>query len=83
MEWQAEIKAGNADGAEAEAGDLLFSIINVLRLLKVNPEVALNRTCEKFVARMEYMEKTAQKGLYDVSASELNNLWDEAKKIIG
>lgn len=83
MEWQAEIKAGNADGAEAEAGDLLFSIINVLRLLKVNPEVALNRTCEKFVARMEYMEKTAQKGLYDVSVSELNNLWDEAKKIIG
>ena len=82
LEWEAEIGSGDADRTEAEAGDLLFSIINVLRLLKANPEVALNRTCEKFIKRMEEMEKKACKGLYDLGADELNNLWDEAKKII-
>ncbi|MEA5004141.1 MAG: nucleoside triphosphate pyrophosphohydrolase [Christensenella sp.] len=82
LEWEAEVDAGDTDRMEAEAGDLLFSIINVLRLLKTNPEVALNRTCEKFIARMEDMEKTACTGLYDLSTDELNNLWDEAKKII-
>lgn len=79
LEWEAEINAGEEDKAEAEAGDLLFSIINVLRLLKTNPEVALNRTCEKFITRMEQMEKIACKGLYDLNTEELNNLWEQVK----
>ena len=45
-----------------EVGDLLFSCVNVARFLKVDEEVALNNTIEKFIKRFEYIEdKVLQK----------------------
>ena len=83
-ELKAEIKAGNTDAIESEFGDVLFSMINYARFLKVNPENALERTNKKFIKRFQYLEeksKTLDKSLKDMTLSEMNTFWEEAKKI--
>ena len=74
----------NADAAqiEGEFGDLLFTVINAARLYGVDPEVALNRTSEKFRRRFTYLEEqTLRKGLQfsDLTMAQMDALWDEAK----
>lgn len=66
-----------------ELGDLFFAMVNLARLLDVNPEDALNGTIRKFCARFRHMEGTARKEgfvLKELSLEELDNLWEEAKK---
>ncbi len=66
-----------------EFGDLLFSLVNVARQLKVNPEEALLSTSRKFQKRFTYIEeKLSQqnKGFEESSLEEMDALWDEAKK---
>lgn len=68
---------------EAESGDLLFAAVNLLRLLKVSPDAALNRTCDKFISRFQFMEEAAQgagKDLAALSLDEQEALWQKAKK---
>lgn len=68
--------------AEEELGDYLFSIINAARLYGLNPDTALNRTCDKFRRRFTYIEEnTIRKGrsLSELSLEEMDKLWDEAK----
>ena len=48
-ELQHEVNSDNRDEIEAEFGDVLFSMINYARFLKVNPENALERTNKKFI----------------------------------
>ena len=65
-----------------EAGDILFSIANILRFLKINPEEALGKTNDKFIYRFKYIEKRAvelNKSLEDMSIDEMESLWAEAK----
>ena len=50
-ELKAEIEKGDQDAMEAEFGDLLFSLINYARFLKINPDTALERTNQKFTKR--------------------------------
>ena len=67
---------------EGEFGDLLFSVINASRLYGVDPEAALNRTCEKFRARFTYIEEHARNAgrkLTDLTLEEMDAIWDEAK----
>ena len=67
---------------EMEFGDLLFSVINAARLYGVDPEKALNMSSEKFRRRFTYLEeKTIREGrlLTDMTLSEMDALWDEAK----
>lgn len=67
---------------EEELGDLLFSIVNTSRFIKVNPEVALNKTIKKFINRFEFVEDSAEKlgtRLEEMSLEEMNKLWDQAK----
>ncbi|NLY86548.1 MAG: nucleoside triphosphate pyrophosphohydrolase [Tissierellia bacterium] len=67
---------------EDEIGDLLFAIVNLSRFLKINPEVALNRTINKFINRFEFMEKSLEgsgKSLEDMTLEELDKLWNESK----
>ena len=81
-ELKAEIDAMNADQMEAEFGDLFFSLINAARLYKINPDNALERTNQKFIRRFNYVEQqTLQKGhdMKEMSLSELDQLWNEAK----
>ena len=82
-ELQEEIKNGNPDKVEAEFGDVLFSMINYARFLKVNPENALERTNKKFIKRFQYLESKAKKvgkTLKDMTLAEMDVFWEEAKK---
>lgn len=81
-ELEEEIQNGNQDRMEAEFGDVLFSMINYARYLKVNPEDALERTNKKFIARFQYLEQKAEeknKSLRDMTLAEMDVFWEEAK----
>lgn len=74
----------NQDKIEAEFGDLLFSVINAARLYGVNPDTALERTNRKFKNRFGYLEeKTIQQGrdLKDMTLAEMDEIWEESKKL--
>lgn len=67
---------------EDELGDVLFSVINLSRFLKVSPEVALNRANLKFTSRFQFIEKEAKainKNLEDMTLEEMDQIWDKAK----
>ena len=83
-ELQEEVKLGNQDNIEAEFGDVLFSMINYARFLKINPEDALERTNKKFIKRFQYLESKAGelgKPLADMTLTEMDVFWEEAKKL--
>ncbi|WP_438711568.1 nucleoside triphosphate pyrophosphohydrolase [Aquimarina muelleri] len=84
-ELQYEINVQDQDKIESEFGDVLFSIINYARFLKVNPEDALERTNKKFIKRFQYLESKAKennKDLVDMTLAEMDVFWEEAKNII-
>lgn len=81
-ELQHEISENNQEKIEAEFGDVLFSMINYARFLKVNPENALERTNKKFIKRFQYLEgkaKEMNKSLKDMTLAEMDVFWNEAK----
>jgi len=83
-EFQVEVKAGNQEKMEAEFGDVLFSMINYARFLKINPEDALERTNKKFIKRFMYLESKATelgKDLSNMSLAEMDIFWEEAKRL--
>ncbi len=83
-ELQAEVSAGDVDKIEDEFGDVLFSMINYARFLKVNPEDALERTNKKFIKRFQYLESKAAeigKPLSEMTLSEMDVYWEQAKNI--
>ena len=82
QELEAEIANGNKAKIESEAGDLLFSVVNVVRFLKLDPEIALKKANRKFTDRFRDMEKesaAAGKKLADMNPTELDTLWISAK----
>lgn len=77
-----ELKEAEGDDIVKEAGDVLFSVINPLRWLKVEPELALKGACEKFLNRFRYMEGEIIKSGEDISKEEIREkYWALAKKI--
>ncbi len=69
-------------GVEEEAGDLLFAVVNVLRLLKIDPEIALNRATNKFVDRFAEMERLILadgRRPAEMSLAEMDAYWDRVK----
>ncbi len=69
--------------AQAELGDFLFSIVNASRLYKLNPDTALETTCNKFRRRFTFVEMEARKSgrdIKDLTLAEMDALWEEAKK---
>jgi nucleoside triphosphate diphosphatase len=67
----------------AEFGDVLFSLVNLARFVKVNPEDALRVSINRFVERFQYIEQQASRSgrtVNDLSIEEMNRLWEEAKK---
>ena len=73
---------GDSEAMEAEFGDVLFSLINYARFLKINPESALERTNQKFIQRFQFIESQAkEKGSYieKLSLDEMEALWQQAK----
>jgi XTP/dITP diphosphohydrolase len=82
QEFQEEVTKGKQDRMEAEFGDLLFSMINYARFLKINPENALEKTNQKFSKRFQYLEnaaKTSGKELADMSLQEMEIYWEKSK----
>lgn len=82
-ELEAEVEAAAPEKIEAEFGDVLFSLINLSRFIKVDPESALERTNKKFIGRFQYLEQASREAgrpLEDMSLSEMDAYWEEAKR---
>lgn len=77
-------EADNPADAEAEFGDLLFSLINYARWRGIDPETALERTNKKFRRRFEHVEASAgESGLAGMPLAEMEQRWQEAKSLPG
>lgn len=79
------LRATSGDGnADEEMGDLLFSVVNVARLLHQDPELLLRDATDKFIRRFREMENVAiSRGstLGDMTFDEQNEIWDRIKKV--
>jgi len=83
QELKTEVASGDQDKIESEFGDVLFSLINYARFLRINPENALERTNKKFIKRFQYLESKSNelnKPLSEMTLSEMDVFWEEAKK---
>ena len=81
-ELKAELSAQNDAGIEEELGDLLFTVVNVARFLKIDPENALNRITNKFKRRFEYIEHHLadnNRTVADATLEEMDKLCEESK----
>ena len=82
-ELKSAYSEGNQDNIREELGDLLFSVVNVSRFVKVDSEEALTNSTDKFIDRFSKVEKMANEQGMDMKntdLSELDKLWDLAKK---
>jgi len=83
-ELKIEVEKGDEQKTTEEFGDVIFSLINYARFVRVNPEDALEKTNKKFIQRFQYMEKQIKdKGqeMSDLSLQEMDVYWNEAKTI--
>jgi tetrapyrrole methylase family protein/MazG family protein len=77
-----EFQEASGEEQLKELGDLLFSVVNLARFYKIDPEEALNATNRKFYARFNYIEealKAKNLSFDDVSLEEMDQFWNEAK----
>ncbi|MFC7444484.1 nucleoside triphosphate pyrophosphohydrolase [Mesoflavibacter profundi] len=83
-EFKAEVNNKDEVAMENEFGDVLFSLVNYARFLKINPENALEKTNKKFTKRFTYLEEKAKslnKNLKEMSLEEMDVFWEQAKKL--
>ncbi len=76
------IKKQDRDNQLEELGDVLFSVVNVSRFLKIDSEEALYKSCDKFVDRFKKVERLADSRGIDMktaSLEKLDSLWEEVK----
>lgn len=77
-------KTGEEDKIKEEIGDLFFACVNVSRFLNVNEEEAINLSIKKFIRRFKYIEENSikkGKNLNEMTLKEMDELWEEAKKL--
>lgn len=82
LEELAEVVEATAETKEEELGDLLFAVVNYVRLLGFEPEVALNRSTEKFIERFTAMETAALNdghALTSLDLAALDRYWEDVK----
>lgn len=78
-----EFKDAHGSKKEEEFGDLIFSLINYARWLKINPDDALEATNRKFKYRFESIEQYAKENsikMEEMTLSEMDEVWEQAKK---
>lgn len=83
-EFQQEVDNMDKQKATEEFGDVLFSLVNAARLYHINPDNALEHTNQKFIRRFNHVEQEAKlqgKNLNEMTLEEMDNLWNEAKKM--
>ena len=82
FEFRAALEAGNQAAMKEEAGDLLFTLVNLCRFAGVDAEAALRASLGKFTKRFAYIEQAlAGRGKTpgESTLAEMDGLWDEAK----
>lgn len=82
-EFREAERSAPAEAIELEIGDMLFTLVNLARFAKVDPEQALRKTNAKFRQRFGYVEsRLAERGKApaDASIEEMETLWQEAKR---
>ncbi|UCJ08323.1 nucleoside triphosphate pyrophosphohydrolase [Chitinophaga pendula] len=82
-ELEATFQSGNQQEMEDEFGDVLFSLVNYSRFLKIDAENALERTNKKFIRRFQLMEAAAAangKRLGEMTLDEMDEIWNQVKK---
>ena len=82
-EVEAALADNDDDAVDEELGDLLFSVVNVSRFLKVDAEQALTASTDKFIRRFEQMEELAEKrglNMDGASLEEWDALWNDVKR---
>ena len=85
-EFKDAIKSEDEAQLFEEFGDILFTLVNISRFLKIDPEDALQQSTKKFMTRFKYVEKAAaqqKRELKDMTLEQMDELWNEAKKEIG
>lgn len=78
------VGTGEHEKIEDEFGDVLFALVNYARFVKVDPEMALERTNKKFIRRFQHIENIAaeqNKALQDMTLGEMDALWNKAKEL--
>jgi len=76
------VASGDPDKMEDEFGDVLFALVNYARFIKVDPELALERTNKKFIRRFQAIEQMAAaegRSLHDMTLAEMDDLWNKVK----
>jgi tetrapyrrole methylase family protein/MazG family protein len=82
-EFREALSLDNRKKIQEELGDLLFVMVNVSRLLRIDPEEALNQTVEKFIRRFRHIGTSLQKkgkSFRESNLTEMDQLWEEAKR---
>jgi tetrapyrrole methylase family protein/MazG family protein len=81
-ELKSAVSSGNNTRVGEEMGDLLFSVVNLCRFLKVEAELTLAQTITRFLKRFSYIESRLRaqgKSLSETPLAEVDSLWEEAK----
>ncbi|MCD8552744.1 nucleoside triphosphate pyrophosphohydrolase [Seleniivibrio sp.] len=81
-EFKEAFDEGDREKMEHEIGDVLFSIINMSRFCKVNPDEALRKANDRFIKRFKHIEKELKKNgrsCEEAALDEMENLWIQAK----
>ncbi|MBD2091255.1 nucleoside triphosphate pyrophosphohydrolase [Microcoleus sp. FACHB-1515] len=69
----------SAENQQAELGDVLFTLVNIARWYRLDPDAALAGTNQRFIDRLTQMEAQADRPLEDYAIEELEQLWQQAK----
>ncbi|MFZ5861715.1 MAG: nucleoside triphosphate pyrophosphohydrolase [Nitrospirota bacterium] len=78
-ELREALTAGDRDRISHELGDVLFTVVNLARRLNLDPESSLRGSIGRFASRFAHMERAAGRPLAELSATELDRLWERAK----
>lgn len=76
-------RSEDQDRYAAELGDVLFTLVNLARWHKVDPEMALRTMVDRFTARFTWMEAQANAPLHELDAERWDELWTGAKSVCG
>ncbi len=82
-EWR-EVETASPEGLEGELGDLLFSVVNLVRWHKLDAETVLRKTNQRFYKRFKHIEAGARalgKAMTEMTLEEMEALWQEAKAL--
>ena len=84
IEFKTALSKKNIDLIEEEFGDIIFSLVNYARMIKIDLSYALEVSNKKFIKRFKYVEDEARKSnkkISDYDQNKLKKLWNESKKL--